>query len=144
MIHSIPDSMVNLMAEKFRSLADPTRLSILKLLLVGERSVGKIVEETGRGQANVSKHLKLLAASGLVGRRKEGLQVFYRVESPFVEKLCTLVCETIARETEEQIMRRREMLDTLTAADSKRANAIQERINKEVMRTVAEVRALEH
>ena len=43
----------------------------------GERNVTQVVEETGRNQANVSKHLKMLAEAGLVARRKEGLQVIY-------------------------------------------------------------------
>ena len=115
---AIPDSMLDLMADKFRTLADPTRLAILRSLLEGEKSVGKIVGETGLGQANVSKHLKLLAEAGLTARRKEGLQVFYRVDSPFVEELCTVVCENIASEAAEQITRSRELLDTLTATDS--------------------------
>ena len=82
----------------------------------GEKSVGRVVEETGRGQANVSKHLKLLADAGLVARRKEGLQVFYRVEDPVVEKLCELVCDTIAQQTREEIERQRKLLKKLAGA----------------------------
>ncbi len=117
MTHSFPDSMLDLMAEKFRSLADPTRLAILQVLLTGEKSVGKIVEETGLGQANVSKHLKRLTESRLIARRREGLQVFYRADSPFVEELCALVCSNIARETAEQITRNRAILERLASAN---------------------------
>ena len=124
MLSNVSNSMLDLMAEKFRILADPTRLAILRSLLAGEKSVGRVVEETGRGQANVSKHLKLLAETGLVARRKEGLQVFYRVDSPFVEKLCTLVCDTIARDTEEQITRSRELLDALGGARESRPTLV--------------------
>jgi DNA-binding transcriptional ArsR family regulator len=46
-----------------------------------------VVEETGRNQANVSKHLKMLSEAGLVARRKEGLQVFYNLDDPLVERL---------------------------------------------------------
>ena len=74
----IPDEFLDLMAEKFRMLADSTRLAILRALMEGEKNVTQVVEETGRNQANVSKHLKMLAEAGLVGRRKEGLQVFYQ------------------------------------------------------------------
>jgi DNA-binding transcriptional ArsR family regulator len=94
-------------------LADPTRLAILRTLMVGEKSVGQVVMETGRGQANVSKHLKLLAESGLVSRRKEGLQVYYRLDDPLVEQLCTLVCSTIRSEVERKIVKQRELLDKL-------------------------------
>jgi ArsR family transcriptional regulator len=106
----IPDEFLDLMAEKFRMLADPTRLAILRSLMAGERSVSQVVEETGRGQANVSKHLKMLAGSGLVARRKEGLQVFYRVADPLVERLCKLACETIAAEARQGVERGRKLL----------------------------------
>jgi DNA-binding transcriptional ArsR family regulator len=107
----IPDEFLDLMAEKFRMLADPTRLAILRCLLAGERNVSQVVDETGRNQANVSKHLKLLAEAGLVVRRKEGLQVFYKVDDPLVERLCKLVCETIVEEARGEMARQKKLLD---------------------------------
>ena len=98
----IPDEFLDLMAEKFRMLADPSRLAILRALMAGEKSVGQVVEESGRGQANVSKHLKLLAEAGLVSRRRDGMQVFYRITDPLVERLCKLVCETILEDFERE------------------------------------------
>ena len=112
----MPDELLDLVAEKFQMLADPTRLSILRTLMGGEKSVGQVVAETGRGQANVSKHLKLLAESGLLGRRKEGLQVFYRLDDPLVEQLCTLVCTNIRGEVERKISRQRELLKKIHSA----------------------------
>ena len=109
----IPDEFLDLMADKFRMLADPTRLAILRVLMQAERNVAQVVAETGRSQANVSKHLKLLAESGLLCRRKQGLQVFYRLDDPLVEKLCKLVCETIARQAEVQVRQSRKILSKL-------------------------------
>src|SRR3954453_18660330 len=103
MSQAIPDELLDLMAVKFQMLADATRLAILRSLMGGERSVGQVVQETGRGQANVSKHLKLLADAGLVRRRKEGLQVYYRLDDPLVEQLCDLVCGSIRGEVERKI-----------------------------------------
>jgi ArsR family transcriptional regulator len=107
----IPDEFLDLMAEKFRMLADPSRLAILRSLMDGERNVSQVVEETGRNQANVSKHLKMLAEAGLVARRKEGLQVFYTIDDPLVGRLCKLVCETIVAEAQEQMARQKKLLD---------------------------------
>ncbi len=107
----IPDEFLDLMAEKFRMLADPTRLAILRALMPGERSVTQVVVETGANQANVSKHLKMLAEAGLVARRKEGLQVFYRLDDPLVEKLCKLVCETIVHQAREDVERQKKLLN---------------------------------
>jgi DNA-binding transcriptional ArsR family regulator len=108
---TIPDAFLDLMAEKFRMLADPTRLAILRALMDGERNVTQVVEATGRNQANVSKHLKLLNEAGLVARRKEGLQAFYRLDDPLVERLCKLVCETIVREARVKVERHTRLLD---------------------------------
>lgn len=99
------------MAVKFRMLADPTRLAILRTLMFdGERNVGQVVEATGGTQANVSKHLKLLAEAGMVARHKEGLNVLYRLDDPMIEKICHLVCETTLKELEVQIEQKRKLL----------------------------------
>ncbi len=110
MSETIPDAFLDLMAEKFRTLGEPTRLAILRTLMQGERNVTQVVEETGRNQANVSKHLKMLAEAGLVARRKVGLQVFYRLDDPLVERLCKLVCETIVEETRVEVERQKKLL----------------------------------
>jgi len=107
---AIPEEFLDAMAERFRLLGDATRLAILTALMDRERSVGEIVRETGKGQANVSKHLKQLHDAGLVSRRKAGLQVFYALDDPLVERLCRLVCETIVEEAKADLERRRRLL----------------------------------
>jgi DNA-binding transcriptional ArsR family regulator len=111
MSQQIPDEILSLMADKFRMLSDPTRLMILRALMTsGEQNVGQVVEATGSTQANISKHLKQLAAAGLIARRKEGLNVIYRLDDPVVEKICHLVCETILKELEHQVDQNRKLL----------------------------------
>ena len=107
---TIPDEFLDRVADKFRMLSDPTRLSILRALMAGEKNVGTVVAETGQSQANVSKHLKMLAESGMVRRRKEGLQVFYRVSDPLIDQLCSLVCGAILEEARVEVEKNREML----------------------------------
>ncbi|MDG3004767.1 ArsR/SmtB family transcription factor [Paludisphaera mucosa] len=109
---AIPDELLERVAEKFRMLGDRTRLSILRALLAGEKNVGAVVVETGQNQANVSKHLKMLAEAGMVSRRKEGLQVFYSVGDPLVEQLCRLVCGNIIEEAQAEVDRNRKLLKT--------------------------------
>ena len=107
----IPDEVLVVMAGKFQLLADSTRLAILRTLMFeGERNVGQVVEATGGTQANISKHLKLLAATGLLARRKEGLHVLYSLDDPVVEKICHLVCGTIVEELEAQAEQSRKRL----------------------------------
>lgn len=86
------------LAERFRALAEPARLAILDALRKGEQSVGELVEATGQGQTNVSRHLTQLHAAGWVSRRREGTFVYYAVTDNEVQQLCDLVCGRIYRE----------------------------------------------
>ncbi len=86
------DQNAALVAERFRTLGEPMRLRLLAALRDGEHSVSELVEATGAGQANVSKHLQLLHRMGFVQRRKEGTQARYRIADPNVFRLCELVC----------------------------------------------------
>lgn len=92
----LPPAALALVAGRFRLLADPLRLALLQALHGGELSVGALVERTGGNQANVSKHLALLAGAGIVARRKEGNFVHYSVCDPVVFELCELVCSRLA------------------------------------------------
>jgi len=108
----IPEEFLALMAEKFRMLGDSTRLAILHALITGvELNVSQIVAATDRNVANVSKHLKQLADGGLLMRRKEGPFVLYCLNDPVVEKICTLVCDSLQREIESQVKRSRRLLN---------------------------------
>ena len=73
--HPLPRELIPLVAERFRALAEPARLEILAALRTGERTVSELVDVTGLGQANVSKHLAVLRQNGFVVRRKDGLFV---------------------------------------------------------------------
>jgi DNA-binding transcriptional ArsR family regulator len=86
-------------AERFKAFAEPSRLQILHALRDGERTVSDLVEQTGMGQANVSKHLQQLMSCGLVARRKEGLYAHYSLADRDVLKLCDLMCGRLERET---------------------------------------------
>ena len=89
---------LDLIAERFRVLGDPVRLRLLHLLSGGEMSVGELVDASGAGQANVSKHLQILLRAGLLRRRKEGLSAFYQVGDPSVFQLCDLVCGRLSEQ----------------------------------------------
>jgi ArsR family transcriptional regulator len=91
------------LAQRFRLLGDAVRLRLLHSLADGEKSVGDLVQAAETGQANVSKHLALLLREGLVERRKQGLQVFYRVADPEFFALCDLVCGSLEGRLSEQL-----------------------------------------
>jgi DNA-binding transcriptional ArsR family regulator len=92
--------LLELVAERFKALAEPARLRILNTLRDGEKTVGELMEETGLGQANVSKHLQMLHTLGFVERRKEGLFVHYRLSGEEVFQLCDIMCGRLAAEAD--------------------------------------------
>lgn len=97
-----PDSLLDLIAARFRLLGEPLRLKLLAALASGERNVGELVALTGAGQPNVSKHLSVLAQSGLVRRRKVGTSIYYAVADPTVLTLCDVVCAGIQQRFADQ------------------------------------------
>lgn len=96
------DKVFESVAEYFSLLSEPSRLKIMHCLCNGERSVNEVVDATGLTQANASRHLNLLYRSGVVGRRREGSQVFYRLIDPNFTDLCRTVCIGIASRDEVQ------------------------------------------
>ncbi len=93
----LTEEAFELIAARFRVLAEPMRLRLLHALGDIEMSVSELVEATGAGQANVSKHLGIMLDAGLVGRRKEGLNVFYRVADPSIFDMCEAVCSSLSQ-----------------------------------------------
>ena len=88
--------LLSLVAERLKVIADPARLNILSTMRKGERTVSEIVEATGLGQTNVSKHLQLLHAQGFVSRRKDGLFSYYSIADRIVFQVCELMCDSLS------------------------------------------------
>ncbi len=96
--HLSPEQLRHI-AERFKALAEPSRLEILHALKDGELTVTEILETTGFGQANVSKHLQMLYGAGFVVRRKHGVSTYYRLADADVLRLCELMCGRLEKET---------------------------------------------
>jgi len=90
--------LLTLIAERFKALGEPARLEILNVLRAGEMTVTELSDETGLGQANLSKHLQLLHSLGFVTRRKDGLYVYYALANSDVFKLCDIMCGRLGAE----------------------------------------------
>ena len=71
------------------------RIRLLERLRDGEATVGELSEATSASQQNVSKHLAVLADAGILGRRKEGNRVYYRIVDEGVFALCEQVCGSV-------------------------------------------------
>ena len=85
-------------AARFKALGEVSRLHIIQALQSGEKNVTELVTLTGLSQPNVSRHLSVLVATGLVGRRKDGLNVLYRVVDEYLAEICSIVCKSVVGE----------------------------------------------
>ncbi|MGH9221907.1 MAG: ArsR/SmtB family transcription factor [Vicinamibacterales bacterium] len=99
--------MLRAVAERFKVLAEPARLSVLNQLRGGPCSVSELIEATGLNQANLSKHLQLLHAHGFVVRRRDGAFVIYDLADRSVFELCDIMCGQLKRRADEQVTRLR-------------------------------------
>lgn len=99
----LTEEALQLVAHRFAVLAEPMRLRLIQALFEGEKNVTELVEITGGTQANVSRHLQTLIAAHVLTRRKEGLQVFYKIGDPTIPKLCELVCGSLEKSLSRQI-----------------------------------------
>lgn len=85
-------------AEVFRLMAAPMRLRIISSLCYGEKNVSELLTEIETTQPNMSQHLNTLYQAGVLGKRREGVQIYYRIINKQVVTLCRSVCTQIAVE----------------------------------------------
>jgi DNA-binding transcriptional ArsR family regulator len=93
--HPIPDELAELVVRRFRLLAEVMRIRLLDRLRDGEATVGELAEALETSQQNVSKHLAALAEAGILGRRRDGNRVYYRIVDEGVFALCEQVCGSL-------------------------------------------------
>jgi DNA-binding transcriptional ArsR family regulator len=96
--HPLPDPIVELVAQRFRVLGEPMRIKLLDRLTEGEASVGELQAALGASQQNLSKHLGILHAAGMVSRTKQGNRTFYAISDPALLELCDHVYATLRKQ----------------------------------------------
>lgn len=96
------DQVFESAAEVFRVMSAPMRLKIIASLCHGEKNVGELLGEVVTTQPNMSQHLNTLYQAGVVGKRRDGVQIYYRIINDRVVTLCRAVCTQIAIETDLQ------------------------------------------
>jgi DNA-binding transcriptional ArsR family regulator len=93
-------------ARYFSVLGEPTRLRILHALCQEEKCVNEIIRVTTLAQANVSRHLGLMYQAGMLSRRRDGTQIFYKVADPMYVELCRTVSIQVAGRAENPVVSR--------------------------------------
>jgi len=109
------DPVFSTVAGYFAVLAEPARLKIMHAICEGERTVNQIVADTAMTQTNVSRHLGLMYRHGVVTRRKDGNQVYYRIADETMLELCRAVCTRIANSMDERRPLKRQLLKLIPA-----------------------------
>ena len=95
---SIEDKVFDSVAELFGVLSTPIRLKIISAVCHGEKNVSELLSVIDTTQPNMSQHLGMLYRSGVLARRREGTQIYYRLQSERVATLCRAVCTQVAIE----------------------------------------------
>lgn len=103
-------------SQYFALLSEPMRLRVLHVLCDGEKSVNDVVERVDSTQSNVSRHLNNLYRAGVLARRREANQVFYRVEDQNFVDLCRTVCVQIAAQMDESRPKKSQFLRVMPKA----------------------------
>ena len=99
----LSDEGLDLLAARFRVLADPSRLRLLNLLMEGESSVGELAERSSLEQPSVSRHLGVLRRAGIVVRRADGNRGYYRIDDPSLTRLVGLACGGLVERLSEDL-----------------------------------------
>ena len=99
--HPLPEPLVEVIAQRFRVLGEPMRIRLLDRLRDGAATVGELQAATGASQQNVSKHLGVLHAAGMVARTKDGNFTRYEIADETVFAICEQVCEGARRQVRE-------------------------------------------
>jgi DNA-binding transcriptional ArsR family regulator len=106
-------------ASYFGVLSEPMRLRILRSICEQEKSVSEIIEDTGATQTNISRHLNLMHRSGVLARRRDGNQIFYRVADAAMVEICRSVCRRISERMDAKAPLRRDLLQLIPVAKTK-------------------------
>lgn len=94
------DEVFEMAAEIFRVMSAPMRLKIISSLCNGEKNVSELLSGIDTTQPNMSQHLNTLYKAGVLGRRREGVQIYYRIVNDRVVTLCRAICTQIAIEAD--------------------------------------------
>ena len=96
------DEVFSTAAELFKLLATPLRLKIISALCRGEKNVSQLLEDIATTQPNMSQHLASLYRAGVLAKRRDATQIYYRIGSERAALLCRSVCTRIAVEMDPQ------------------------------------------
>lgn len=94
--HADADQVFEQAAELFSLMSAPIRLRIISELCRSELNVTQLLERVAATQPNMSQHLSTLYRAGVLARRRDGSQIYYRIGNERAAAVCRAVCTDIA------------------------------------------------
>lgn len=88
-------------AEMCKVFSNPTRLEILNLLRNEEMSVTELIKKTMLNQANISQHLSIMKAKGIVTSNRKGKNIYYKLTNPKIIKAFDIIREVLTDKLKE-------------------------------------------
>ncbi len=101
------EEIYELQADVCKIFSNAKRLEIISLLKDREISANELLEKIGLSKANLSQHMAILKAKGVVVTRREGVNVYYRIANPKIIQACNLMREVLKEQIQakERIVR---------------------------------------
>lgn len=96
------EEIYELQADVCKIFANAKRLEIISILKDGETSANELIEKTGLSKANLSQHMSVLKAKGVIFTRREGVNVHYRIANPKIIQACNLMREVLTEQIQEK------------------------------------------
>jgi ArsR family transcriptional regulator len=85
------DSIYELQADLCKVFSNAKRIEILDTLSDSEMSSGELAKRTRLNNANLSQHMAVLKARGVVISRREGVNIYYRIADPKINEARSLM-----------------------------------------------------
>ena len=105
------ENFYDLHADLCKTISNPRRQAIIDTIRDNELTVNEMIKKTGIAQANLSQHLAILRAKGVVHTRREGNNVFYSLSNPKIIKAYDLISEVLKDTIVSQNKTIKEMID---------------------------------
>ncbi len=109
------EEIYELQADVCKIFSNSKRLEIINILKDGETQASELIAKTGLSKANLSQHMAVLKAKGVILTKREGVNMYYRIANPKIIQACNLMREVLT----EQIQEKGRIVSILTSTNNK-------------------------
>jgi len=96
------EEIYELQADVCKIFSNAKRMEIISMLKDREMSAGALLEKIVLSKANLSQHMAVLKAKGVILTRREGVNIYYRIANPKIIQACNLMREVLMEQIQEK------------------------------------------